>query len=127
MDRASVIKLLVVDPAAFPEFGSKYDLKNILTNESILIDPKTLPPAFNSTFRPATFYEQPALHLRYYCEAVDDTNANLCLIESYNQGTLCQARLTVPLTDSGYYLEITEEADIARLRTIYKDSFSKFI
>ena len=127
MDKANVIKQVVVDPIVLSDVGSRYNLKNVLTNESILIDPKTLPPAFDTTFRPAIFYEQPALQLRYRCEAVDDENANLCLMESYNQGTLCQARLTVPLTDSGYYLEITDEAEIARLRAIYQESFSKFI
>ena len=127
MDKANVIKQVVIDPTVLPDFGSKYDFKNILTNESTLIDPKTLCPAFDTTFRPATFYEQPALQLRYYCEAVNDKSAYLCLIESYNQGTLCQARLTVPLTDSDYYLEISDQDDIDRLRAIYQHSFSQFI
>lgn len=121
------MKLLVIDPTQLPEFGSKYEYRNVLTSDSIFIDPRTLDPGFETVFRRATFYEQPALSLRYYCEDVSDATAHLCLVESFSHSTLCQARVEVPLRDSSRYLEITDQGEIGRLRSVYSNSFGRFV
>ncbi len=46
------------------------------------------------------------------------------LIESYQHGHLFQAKMRVPISDAGYYIEITDDNEITRLRPLYKQAKS---
>ena len=54
MDETEVIRRVVVDPTSLSNLGSKFDFKNVLTNESIIIDRKTLLPALRLTCFPVS-------------------------------------------------------------------------
>lgn len=125
MEDARLMKPTLIDPTIYTDPDLKYEYKNDLTNESTKIDPINLPLGFDTVFKSGTYYTQPGLKFSYLCESVNDANATICLVESYQHGRLIQAEVVVPLSDSIHYVEITDEQEIARLKHLYDNTIAK--
>lgn len=72
---------------------------------------------------PNRFYISPSLGFSYYCKDITDGLATMILVESYQHGRLIQAVLTQKVEYQAYYLEITDEDEIKRLKHVGEKIF----
>jgi hypothetical protein len=121
MDTGRVMKPMLFDPTMFRDLDLKYDYRNDLTDESNIIPAHDLVLGFDNVLQAGHFYTQPHLKFFFYCQAVTDKQAEMCLIESYQHGKLVTAEFVVPMPDSNpYYIEITDKVEIDRLQKMYE-------
>lgn len=77
-----------------------------------------LPLGFDGVLKVGSFYEQQALCNRYYCEKIDGEMVTWILVESYQHGHLFQATLKQKIEFSKFYVEVTDEKVLIRLRAM---------
>lgn len=115
-----LMKPTLLDLTIYKDLGLKYDYKNVLTDEHTIVDSKNLPLGVDTKLEAGKFYSQATLKFFFYCEKVFDTQAFMCLVESYQHGQLVQASFSVPLPEANpYYMEVTDADEIERLRWMY--------
>jgi hypothetical protein len=67
---------------------------------------------------PGKFYEN-RMGFYYYCNRVENRQAWIDLIESYQHGQLLQAGGgAIPIEDAQYYIEVTDEGEVERLKGV---------
>jgi hypothetical protein len=76
----------------------------------------SLDMGFDAEIRPNTFYENPTLFTRYYCQRIDGDTVRWWLVESYQHGVLVQAEMTQKLDNCKGYVEVTDKKTLARLQ-----------
>jgi len=72
---------------------------------------------------PGHFYISPSLGFSYYCKDITDGLATMIMVESYQHGRLLQAVFTQKVEYQTYYLEITDEDEIKRLKHVGEKIF----
>jgi len=116
-----LIKPSLMDLSIYKDLGLKYDYKNVLTEEHTIIDGSNLPLGVDTKLEAGKFYSQARLKFFFYCERTTDTQAFMCLVESYQHGQIVQASFSVPLPEvNPYYIEVTNADEIQRLRRMYE-------
>lgn len=109
-----------MDLTIYKDLGVKYDYKNVLTDEHTIVDSNNLPLGVDTKLEAGKFYSQAKLKFFFYCEKVFDTQAFMCLVESYQHGQLVQVSFSVPLPEANpYYMEVTDTDEIERLQRMY--------
>lgn len=96
------------------------DLVEAIHRRNPSADPNKVKNGFDTHFKVGAYYYNPRFRFSYYCEAIKKSLARMMLVESYQAGQLIQARLRVPLSASSKFIEITDLAEIARLKTMYE-------
>jgi len=115
-----LMKPTLLDFTIYKDLGVKYDYKNVLTDEHTIIDGSNLLFGVDTKLEAGKFYSQARLKFFFYCERTTDTEAFMCLVESYQHGKIVQASFSVPLPEANpYYMEITDVDEIQRLRRMY--------
>ena len=71
---------------------------------------------FDTVPIPGKFYTIPRLHNYYYCDSIIDGTVTWILVESHQHGDLLQATLTQDIKYSQYYIEVTDNKRLERLR-----------
>jgi hypothetical protein len=112
-----------IDPTIFTAYGKQY--RNVLNNEVAFIDPADLPLGVNTVFEVGKFYTQPQLKFSYYCHSIENGEAAIYLVESFQHGLLVQGRMMTPLDQAKFYVEITDEKEIARLKELFDNTIAK--
>jgi hypothetical protein len=106
-------------PGVDPHFlAGIYEYRDAKSNAIRHISKWGVRLGFDTVLVPGRFYFNPNLEFSYYCKAVEGDTARMILIESYQHRTLIQADITISTEHSGYYLEITDPAEIDRLRRV---------
>lgn len=72
---------------------------------------------------PGRFYISPSLGFSYYCKNITDGLATMIMVESNQHGRLIQAVFTQKVEYQTYYLEITDEDEIKRLKHLGEKIF----
>lgn len=67
---------------------------------------------------PGHFYISPSLGFSYYCKDITDGLATMIMVESYQYGRLFQVVFTQKVEYQTYYIEITDEDEIRRLKEV---------
>jgi len=104
-----------LDPNVLARMNLVYRLRNVVTGEDWTFGQAL---KFDTVLRPGGFYVQPALGFSYYCQSVDDSQATIFLVESYQHGNLFQAKLRQSVDEAYHYLEIEDQAEIGRLQKL---------
>ena len=121
LDKGRVMRPMLLDPTMFRDLDLKYDYKNDLTEQSNIIPAHDLVLGFDTVLKAGNFYTQPQLKFFFYCKSTTDTQATMCLIESYQHGKLITAEFVVPIPEAAaYYIEITDSEEIQRLGIMYE-------
>jgi hypothetical protein len=116
-----LIKPSLMDLTIYKDLGVKYDYKNVLTNERTVVDGSNLPLGVDTKLEAGKFYSQARLKFFFYCESTTETEAFMCLVESYQHGQIVQASFNVPLPEANpYYMEVTDTDEIQRLQRMYE-------
>lgn len=71
-----------------------------------------------TVLKPGGFYFNPNLEFSYYCHAIEGEIATLLLVESYQHGMLLQAAYKQNIKYQDQFVEITNEAEIQRLKRV---------
>jgi len=79
---------------------------------------KDEPKLYDTILIPGHFYISPSLGFSYYCKDITDSLATMIMVESYQHGRLLQAVFTQEVEYQAYYLEITDENEIKRLKQV---------
>jgi len=93
-----------------------FRFKNAITGEERTIDAAELWIGFDTELETERFYYNPFLSNVYFCEAIQSELAHYILIESYQHGTLFQARFTQNILYRRHLLEVNDQKEISRLR-----------
>lgn len=102
--------------------GSIYELQNELTNESLMVDSSRLRLGFDTILERGKYYRNPHLGFSYYCLEVRDSEADLVLVESYQNGVLFQATLHgSPKEWWWQFIDVTDKKEIERLTVLYEN------
>jgi hypothetical protein len=110
-----------IDPTVFALFGKKYEYKNELNDDVVVIDPMKLSLGVNTIFEEGKFYAQPQLKdFLYYCEEIGEEFVTLLLLRSYQHGQLVRMEMKEPVGTSKDYVEITDEAEIELAKELHK-------
>lgn len=121
MDTGRVMKPSPIDPTIFTDLGVKYDYRNDLTQESVIIPAQDLKLGFDTKWEAGRFYHNPRLKFAYYCHSITGDTAKIFLVESYQHGILMRAELEMGLDQQDHFLEITDKTEINRLRKLYEE------
>ena len=121
MDTGRIMKPTPIDPTIFTDLGVKYDYRNDLTEESVVIPADEVPLGFDTVLEAGKFYQNPKFKFAYYCESIKDNIANMFLIESYQHGIFMQAEFQITIDQQNHFVEITDTEEVARLTSIYKN------
>ena len=92
------------------------DLQNLSTGESKKVSRHGLPLGTAATFEVGTFYEQPQLPHYFYCDAIVGDVATIYLVESFQLGSLFQAKLGVKTQHANFYSPVTDSKVLKRLK-----------
>lgn len=90
-------------------------VQNIKTGDKNIFSQLDLALGVNTKFKKGKFYESPQLAANYYCEAVNDDLTELILVESFQHGKLCQARIKLKTTYQNRYVEVKDKNTVKRL------------
>ena len=104
-----------LDPHVLARMNLVYRLRNVVTGEDWTFDGAL---RFDTVLRPGHFYVQPGNGFSYYCHAVDQGQATIFLVESYQHGNLLRAQLRQSVDESYHYLEVDYEREIQRLQKL---------
>ena len=74
-----------------------------------------LPLGVDTKFEVGKFYEQSPIGF-YYCEHIEGSLVTLILVESFQMGKLMQVKLAFDIRNEKYYLPVTDETILQRLR-----------
>jgi hypothetical protein len=102
---------------------TKQSLQEEMLKRNAGADPLKIGDGFDTVLRPTKYYYNPQLQFSYYCETVAKGQARVVLVESYQNGSLMQARLTISRAQYSQYIEVTNSNEIDRLRKLY-DTFA---
>jgi hypothetical protein len=91
-------------------------VRNVATGEEKSFNRYDLKPGFNTNFDVGTFYEQLPHRIYYYCDEINGEVARLYLVESFQLGQLFQAEVTVQTQHANYFIPVSNEETIKRLR-----------
>jgi hypothetical protein len=91
-------------------------VRNIVTGEEKTFNPYDLKLGFNTTFAEGKFYQQPPNTMYFYCDEIKGNVARLYLVESFQLGGLFQAEIEVETQHANFYIPVSDEAIIRRLR-----------
>jgi hypothetical protein len=91
-------------------------VKDVATGEEKAFRQHELKLGFDTTLKVGTFYEQPQNLMYYYCDEINGNVARLYLIESFQLGQLIQTEFTVETQQANYFVPVSDEATIQRLR-----------
>lgn len=115
--QAEVVNTGGVDPEVFRK---TYQYRNELTGDVSKYAPTQLSVGIGTEFESGKFFTDPTIGFYYRCEAVDETSATLCLVESHQHGGLYQTGpFPVELKYSEKYVEVTDLDTIRRLTGLY--------
>lgn len=90
-------------------------VKDVLTGKERVFQRHDLPLGVDTKFEVGEFYERSPIGF-YYCESVEGNLVTLILVESFQMGKLMQARLAIDIRYEKYYLPVTDETTLQRLR-----------
>ena len=114
-----------LDPRLIPIIHTSYKYKDELSGRENKIQSKDINLGFDTTVGKDKFYYSPSLEFFYYCELVDNGVANIYLVESYQHGELSQASYWQRLDQIKSYVEVTDKAEIKRLRKLLQKMKNK--
>jgi hypothetical protein len=100
--------------------ASVYEFEDSLTKERTVVDASRLRHGFDTVLQPGKFYTNPNLGWSYYCERVSEVDYQMCLVESYAFGKLIQCQYIQGIEYAGQFVEVTDEAEVMRLRSMYE-------
>ena len=95
-------------------FSSEVVIENILTGEIAMRPFHDLGLGFG-TFEAGKYYCIYGPLVYYYCDWVNDEEAKLYVVESFQFGELLQAELIVPVEEQGRYLPVDDKEVLSRL------------
>lgn len=101
--------------------GDVYELIDEVSNNKQTIDASNYNFGFDTVLKAGKYYKNPILNFSYYCQLVKENEAEMWLIESYQNGGLFQAVGTLHLINTAQFVEITDEDEIIRLEKMYKE------
>ncbi len=104
-----------LDPNVFARMMITYRHQNVVTGADWTFEGAL---RFDTVLQPGHFYTQPPNGFGYYCHAIEGDQAVIFLVESYQHGSLFQAKLRQAVDESFHYLEVTDKDWIARLRKL---------
>jgi hypothetical protein len=110
---------LVTGPVKFDPYLLAHDIavKNLSTGEEQTFNPHSLALGIKTVFTEDAYYEASNLPgWYYYCEKIRDGLATLHLVESFQNGSLIQVSFTAPIKNASFYLPLSDEKLIGRLR-----------
>ena len=107
-------------PAVAPHIRESMARKLVIADESgefsYQVDYSDIPLGFDTVLEPGKFYMNPSFHNCYYCKSIEDKLVSWVLVESYQHGTLFQGEFTQDIEYSKYYVEVTDEKRLVRLK-----------
>jgi hypothetical protein len=95
---------------------SDVEVRNLSTGEVTTFKKSELELGFETAFEVGKFYEQRRFGNFYYCGKVDVKIATIYLVESFQNGQLFQAEFTQETQYAKFYLPVTDQKTIKRLR-----------
>lgn len=101
------------DPAVIPK---TYAMRDELTGTEKRVTPHALGLGHETVLTPGKFYVIPDKHFYYYCRSIVDGHATFVFLESYQHGMLFQATMVQEVKYAFYYVEVTDESHLKRLR-----------
>jgi hypothetical protein len=108
----------IAGPVKFDPYLLMPDAKvrNVATGEEQTFGQGTLAFGISTIFEEGKFYEQPQLASYYHCDRIAADTATLSMVESFQHGMLIQAHIRVTLENAKYYVPISDQGAIDRLR-----------
>lgn len=106
-----------LDPYIIP---GDWAMTNLTTRETRRFDSRIIRRGFGNSFEVGEFYVNPNLGFNYFCEKIHEEEITLVLVESYQHGTIIQARITLGIDQADHFLPIKDGEEIKRLQKIYK-------
>lgn len=91
-------------------------VRDVATGEEKSFKRSGLKLGFKTKFAQGCFYGQPEIGHYFYCYEIKDNVARLYLVESFQLGELIQAEITVEARHANYYVPVTDEPNLKRLR-----------
>lgn len=115
---ARILKGPLLDPFLIQKAEVAYEYSNVIkgTKETIPLDQLKL--GFDTILEEGKFYINPKLEFTYYCDRIEAGMATMYLVESYQHGMLIQCVFQQKIIYEGYYLEVTDPVEIARLNKL---------
>lgn len=105
------------DPSLLDYHSSYYRYKNEATGESTHYPCGKIHLGFDTKFDKGNFYKN-SMGFYYYVYDITPESVKLILLESYQHGTLVQARFSVNHGASKHYLPVTNEEKLSYLKRI---------
>ncbi len=104
-------------PSPDPRLLAKaYRITDVISATERTLAAINIPLGIDTTLIPGRFYDDPALEIYYYCEAINGDVATLWIVESFQHGVLWQAQFTQLTMYANQYIEVKDEAILSRLR-----------
>jgi hypothetical protein len=121
--RAVLPQRLIVDESVYVTPPNiQYEYKNVLNDETFIIDPATLAGSNDTELVAGKFFTQPTLkEFYYYCDGVNDEKATMFLLHSVQHGKLVRMQLSVNVSTSGDYLELTDRKGLLKVKKLLKE------
>jgi hypothetical protein len=114
-----------LDMATLESLGTKYELIDetgkVINTTSI----SDLSVGFDTELKPGRFYFSPSVGYYYYCDKVIGDLVYFVLVESYQHGSLIQAKYTQKLEWSKKYVEVTDKGKLALLQKLLRPLMEK--
>lgn len=115
---AKLIEQPTLDPYVLDGLSKSYRFEDIIQGTAKIFQSQDLNLGFDTTLEQGKFYISPNLGFYYFCCGIENNLATMFLLESYQHGTLFQAKFKIDVKYSGRYIEVTDVAEIDRLRKI---------
>jgi hypothetical protein len=112
---ARIVENPKFDPYVSTKFHERYEYKNVVQNSRKLLSQHDLNLGFDTSLEPGKFYINPVLDFCYYCHDIKNNTATMLLLESYQHGTLLQAKFDMDIEVAKKFVEITNNAEVERL------------
>ena len=104
-------------PTLDPRLLAKaYRITDVTASTNRTLPAIGIPLGINTTLRPGVFYDNPTFEIYYYCEAISGDLATLWIVESFQYDILWQVQFTQLTKYANQYIEVNDEATLARLR-----------
>jgi hypothetical protein len=100
-----------------------YEFVDELKGKTNVIDSSKYELGFDTVLEEGKFYKNPHLDFSYYCKSVGKTEAELCLVESYQFDQLFQLTFLIDFERGkiSQFVEVTDKGEISRLKELYKE------
>lgn len=114
-----------LDPYLEMQKLSSYVLRTSNGEVKHSVKPDQVELGFDTEIKKGCFYVNPELNFFYYCERIEGDLVSWILIESYQHGSLIQAKFTQSKEDASDYVEVKDKKELDRLRDMLKKFMKK--